>query len=105
MTTAQVVMVSGLMPSSSYNCSVTSFSYSAPSTPAHISITTAGRYRSHLPRQHLVSSTTSVLVHTAKERKTGVAAIAALAVLSVLLIGLLVLFLLVLRKKHLQISR
>ncbi|XP_056223433.1 receptor-type tyrosine-protein phosphatase O isoform X1 [Seriola aureovittata] len=79
---SHVVTVSGLMPSSSYNCTVTSFSYSTPSKPAHISIST-----------------------TAKEMNPSVAAISALAVLSILLISLLVLFLLVLRKKHLQMTR
>ncbi|XP_029968959.1 receptor-type tyrosine-protein phosphatase O isoform X2 [Salarias fasciatus] len=79
---SHVLTVSGLMPSSSYNCSVTSFSYSTASRPAHITIST-----------------------TAKEMNPSVAAISALAVLSILLISLLVLFLLVLRKKHLQLSR
>nr|XP_057923403.1 receptor-type tyrosine-protein phosphatase O [Doryrhamphus excisus] len=79
---SHVVTLSGLTPSSSYNCSVTSFSYSTPSKPAHITITT-----------------------TAKEMNPSVAAISALAVLTILLISLLVLFLLVLRKKHLQLSR
>ncbi|KAF7229631.1 receptor type O [Nothobranchius furzeri] len=76
-----MLTVSGLAPSSSYNCTVTSFSYSTPSRPAHITVSTA-----------------------AKEMKPSVAAISALAVLSVLLISLLVLFLLVLRKKHLQMT-
>ncbi|XP_070785447.1 receptor-type tyrosine-protein phosphatase O [Enoplosus armatus] len=79
---SHVVTVSGLMPSSTYNCTVTSFSYSTPSKPAHITITTV-----------------------AKEMNPSVAAISALAVLSILLISLLVLFLLVLRKKHLQMTR
>uniref|UniRef100_A0A1A8RMH6 Protein tyrosine phosphatase, receptor type, O n=2 Tax=Nothobranchius rachovii TaxID=451742 RepID=A0A1A8RMH6_9TELE len=80
--TSHMLTVSGLAPSSSYNCTVTSFSYSTPSRPAHITVSTA-----------------------AKEMKPSVAAISALAVLSVLLISLLVLFLLVLRKKHLQMTR
>lgn len=79
---SHVVTVSGLLPSSTYNCTVTSFSYSTPSKPAHITISTA-----------------------AKEMNPSVAAISALAVLSILLISLLVLFLLVLRKKHLQMTR
>ncbi|KAM4614618.1 receptor-type tyrosine-protein phosphatase O [Polymixia lowei] len=79
---SHVVTVSGLMPSSTYNCTVTSYSYSTPSKPAYITITTV-----------------------AKEMNPSVAAISALAVLSVLLISLLVLFLLVLRKKHLQMTR
>ncbi|XP_042367675.1 LOW QUALITY PROTEIN: receptor-type tyrosine-protein phosphatase O [Plectropomus leopardus] len=79
---SHVVTVSGLMPSSTYNCTVTSFSYSTASKPAHITISTA-----------------------AKEMNPSVAAISALAILSILLISLLVLFLLVLRKKHLQMTR
>lgn len=42
---SQTVTVTGLMPSSTYNCSITSFSYSSASKPAHISISTAGRGR------------------------------------------------------------
>ncbi|XP_073336535.1 receptor-type tyrosine-protein phosphatase O [Pagrus major] len=80
--TSHVLTVSGLMPSSTYNCTVTSFSYSTPSRPAHISISTV-----------------------VKEMNPSIAAISALAVLSILLISLLVLFLLVLRKKHLQMTR
>ncbi|XP_023808423.1 receptor-type tyrosine-protein phosphatase O isoform X2 [Oryzias latipes] len=80
--TSHVLTVSGLMPSSTYNCSVTSFSYSTPSRPAHVTVTTVD-----------------------KEMNPSVAAISALAVLSVLLVSLLLLFLLVLRKKHLQMSR
>ncbi|XP_041833467.1 receptor-type tyrosine-protein phosphatase O isoform X2 [Melanotaenia boesemani] len=80
--TSHMLTVSGLTPSSSYNCTVTSFSYSTPSRPAHITISTV-----------------------AKEMNPSVAAISALAVLSILLISLLVLFLLVLRKKHLQMTR
>lgn len=59
-----------------------------------------GRQRSSLTNKLLH-------VHTAKEMNPGVglAANSALTVLSILLIGLLVLFLLVLRKKHLQITR
>ncbi|XP_077399781.1 receptor-type tyrosine-protein phosphatase O [Vanacampus margaritifer] len=82
LSSSHVLTILGLMPSSSYNCSVVSVSYSTPSKPAHITITT-----------------------TAKEMNPSVAAISALAVLSVLLISLLVLFLLLLRKKHLQMSR
>ncbi|KAM4523845.1 receptor-type tyrosine-protein phosphatase O isoform 2-T2 [Fundulus diaphanus] len=80
--TSHVLTVSGLMPSSSYNCTVTSFSYSTPSRPARITVSTA-----------------------AKEMNPSVAAISALAVLSILLLSLLVLFLLVLRKKQLQMNR
>ncbi|XP_037098628.1 receptor-type tyrosine-protein phosphatase O isoform X5 [Syngnathus acus] len=79
---SHALTVSGLMPSSSYNCSVVSVSYSTPSKPAHVTFTTA-----------------------AKEMNPSVAAISALAILSVLLLGLLLLFLLLLRKKHLQMSR
>ncbi|XP_034434760.1 receptor-type tyrosine-protein phosphatase O isoform X3 [Hippoglossus hippoglossus] len=79
---SHLVTVSGLTPSSSYNCTIVSFSYSTPSKPAHITITTV-----------------------AKEMNPSVAAISALAVLSILLASLLVLFLLVLRKKHLQMTR
>ncbi|KAL0964895.1 hypothetical protein UPYG_G00274040 [Umbra pygmaea] len=79
---SHVVTVSGLLPSSSYNCTVISYSYSTPSQPVYIHITT-----------------------TAREMNPSVAAISALAVLSVLLLSVLLLFLLVLRKKHLQMSR
>ncbi|XP_053717636.1 receptor-type tyrosine-protein phosphatase O isoform X2 [Synchiropus splendidus] len=79
---SHVATISGLTPASSYNCTVTSYSYSTASKPAHITITTV-----------------------AKEMNPSVAAISALAILSILLISLLVLFLLVLRKKHLQMSR
>lgn len=79
---SHVVTVSGLLPSSTYNCTVTSYSYSTPSKPAYITITTV-----------------------AKEMNPSVAAISALAILSVLLVSLLLLFLLVLRKKHLQMTR
>ncbi|XP_062339547.1 receptor-type tyrosine-protein phosphatase O isoform X1 [Osmerus eperlanus] len=79
---SHVVTVLDLLPSVSYNCTVTSFSYNTPSKPAFITITTV-----------------------AKEMNPSVAAISALAILSVLLISLLVLFLLVLRRKHLQMAR
>ncbi|KAG7267427.1 hypothetical protein CRUP_021332, partial [Coryphaenoides rupestris] len=69
-------------PSSAYNCSVTTYSYSTASRPAYISVSTV-----------------------AKEMNPGMAAISALAVLSVLLLSLLLLFLLLLRKKHLQMTR
>uniref|UniRef100_A0A8C4Z7J0 protein-tyrosine-phosphatase n=1 Tax=Gadus morhua TaxID=8049 RepID=A0A8C4Z7J0_GADMO len=80
--TGHFVTVSGLQPSSTYNCTVTTYSYSTASKPAYISVSTV-----------------------AKEMNPGVAAVSALAVLSVLLVSLLVLFLLVLRKKHLQMTR
>uniref|UniRef100_A0AAY4E4G0 Protein-tyrosine-phosphatase n=1 Tax=Denticeps clupeoides TaxID=299321 RepID=A0AAY4E4G0_9TELE len=79
---SHVITVAGLQPSSTYNCSVISYSYSTPSEPAYISVSTLAR-----------------------EMNPSVAAISALAVLSVLLITLLVLFLLVLRKKHMQMAR
>ncbi|XP_063762021.1 receptor-type tyrosine-protein phosphatase O isoform X2 [Eleginops maclovinus] len=79
---SHVVTVSDLQPASSYNCSITSFSYNTPSKPAHITIRT-----------------------TSKEMNPSVAAISALTILSILLLSMLVLFLLVLRKKHLQITR
>uniref|UniRef100_G3N689 protein-tyrosine-phosphatase n=1 Tax=Gasterosteus aculeatus aculeatus TaxID=481459 RepID=G3N689_GASAC len=77
--TSHVITVSGLTPSSTYNCTITSFSYSTASKPAHVTIT--------------------------KEMNPSVAAISALAVLSVLVLSLLLLFLLVLRRKHLQMTR
>uniref|UniRef100_A0A672NX92 Protein tyrosine phosphatase receptor type O n=1 Tax=Sinocyclocheilus grahami TaxID=75366 RepID=A0A672NX92_SINGR len=79
LTAAHVVTVSGLQPSTSYNCTVISSSYSSVSDPAYITVST-----------------------TVREMNPSVAAISALAVLSVLLIILLVLFLLVLRKKHME---
>uniref|UniRef100_A0A671PL07 Receptor-type tyrosine-protein phosphatase O-like n=1 Tax=Sinocyclocheilus anshuiensis TaxID=1608454 RepID=A0A671PL07_9TELE len=82
LTAAHVVTVSGLQPSTSYNCTVISSSYSSVSDPAYITVST-----------------------TVREMNPSVAAISALAVLSILLIILLVLFLLVLRKKHMELSR
>ncbi|XP_068162464.1 receptor-type tyrosine-protein phosphatase O isoform X2 [Antennarius striatus] len=79
---AHLLTVTGLRAATAYNCSITSFSYSTPSRPAHIAIATASQ-----------------------EMNPSVAAIAALVVLSLLLLSLLVLFLLVLRKKHLQMTR
>uniref|UniRef100_A0A8C1L4B4 Protein tyrosine phosphatase receptor type O n=1 Tax=Cyprinus carpio TaxID=7962 RepID=A0A8C1L4B4_CYPCA len=79
LTATHVVTVSGLQPSTSYNCTVISSSYSSISDPAYITVST-----------------------TVREMNPSVAAISALAVLSVLLIVLLVLFLLVLRKKHME---
>ncbi|XP_073694111.1 receptor-type tyrosine-protein phosphatase O isoform X1 [Garra rufa] len=81
-TATHVVTVSGLQPSTSYNCTVISSSYSSASDPAYITVSTSVR-----------------------EMNPSVAAISALAVLSILLISLLVLFLLVLRKKHMELSR
>ncbi|XP_026779225.3 receptor-type tyrosine-protein phosphatase O isoform X3 [Pangasianodon hypophthalmus] len=79
---SHVLTVNNLQASTSYNCSVISYSYSTPSEPAYITISTL-----------------------AQEMNPSIAAISALAVLSVLLISLLVLFLLVLRKKHMQMTR
>ncbi|XP_041114400.1 receptor-type tyrosine-protein phosphatase O-like [Polyodon spathula] len=77
-----MVTVSSLLPSTAYNCSVTSFSHSTPSEPAYIGVSTL-----------------------VPEMNPNVLVISALAVLSILLLGLLLLLLLVLRKKHLQMGR
>ncbi|XP_077565336.1 receptor-type tyrosine-protein phosphatase O isoform X2 [Stigmatopora nigra] len=82
LSSSHVLTVSGLTPASRYECSVVSFSYGAASEPARVAVATA-----------------------AKEMNPGVAAISALALLSVSLLVLLVFFLLLLRKKHLQMSR
>uniref|UniRef100_A0A8C9RI04 protein-tyrosine-phosphatase n=1 Tax=Scleropages formosus TaxID=113540 RepID=A0A8C9RI04_SCLFO len=74
--------ISGLRPATAYNCSVTSYSYSTPSEPTYVGVSTPAR-----------------------EMNPSVAAISALAVLSVLLVSLIALILLVLRKKHLQMTR
>ncbi|KAJ8249683.1 hypothetical protein COCON_G00228990 [Conger conger] len=79
---SHVTTVTKLQPSSTYNCSVTSYSYSTPSEPAYITVSTPAR-----------------------EMNPSVGAISALVVLSVLLVSLLVLVFLVLRKKHLQMTR
>ncbi|XP_036375885.1 receptor-type tyrosine-protein phosphatase O [Megalops cyprinoides] len=79
---SHVATIADLLPSTSYNCSVTSYSYSTPSEPAYIAVSTPAR-----------------------EMNPSVAAISALAVLSFLLLSLLILIFLVLRKKHLQMAR
>ncbi|XP_033887953.2 receptor-type tyrosine-protein phosphatase O-like isoform X1 [Acipenser ruthenus] len=79
---SHMVTVSSLLPSTAYNCSVTSFSHSIPSEPAYIRVSTL-----------------------VPEMNPNVLVISALAVLSILLLGLLLLLLLVLRKKHLQMGR
>ncbi|XP_062860865.1 receptor-type tyrosine-protein phosphatase O isoform X2 [Trichomycterus rosablanca] len=79
---SHVLTVGNLQPSISYNCSVISYSYSTPSEPTYITISTL-----------------------AQEMNPSVAAISALAVLSLLLLSLLVLFLLMLRKKHMEMTR
>lgn len=43
-TAAHVVTVSGLQPSTSYNCTVTSSSYSSASDPAFITVSTSGEH-------------------------------------------------------------
>ncbi|RXM34878.1 Receptor-type tyrosine-protein phosphatase O [Acipenser ruthenus] len=77
-----MVTIDSLLPSTAYNCSVTSFSHSTPSEPAYIRVSTL-----------------------VPEMNPNVLVISALAVLSILLLGLLLLLLLVLRKKHLQMGR
>ncbi|KAJ8373850.1 hypothetical protein SKAU_G00044300 [Synaphobranchus kaupii] len=79
---SHVATIADLQPSTAYNCSVTSYSYSTPSEPTYIAISTPAR-----------------------EMNPSVAAISALTVLSVLLVSLLVLIFLVLRKKHLEMTR
>ncbi|XP_035257894.1 receptor-type tyrosine-protein phosphatase O isoform X3 [Anguilla anguilla] len=79
---SHVATVADLRPSTTYNCSVTSYSYSTPSEPSYIAVSTPAR-----------------------EMNPSVAAISALVILSVLLLSLLVLIFLVLRKKHLQMTR
>ncbi|XP_072566306.1 receptor-type tyrosine-protein phosphatase O-like isoform X1 [Paramormyrops kingsleyae] len=79
---SHIATMSGLQPATAYNCSVTSYSYSTPSEPTYIGVST-----------------------TVREMNPSVAAISALAVLSVLLLSLLGLIFLVLRKKHLQMAR
>uniref|UniRef100_A0A672NIV8 protein-tyrosine-phosphatase n=1 Tax=Sinocyclocheilus grahami TaxID=75366 RepID=A0A672NIV8_SINGR len=50
LTAARVVTVSGLQPSSSYNCSVISSSYSSASEPAFITVSTSGEDSFHTLR-------------------------------------------------------
>lgn len=61
---AQVLTVTGLMPSSTYNCTITSFSYSSASKPAHISITTAGRWRCDPTPDRTVTTNAASCVHS-----------------------------------------
>nr|XP_060632628.1 receptor-type tyrosine-protein phosphatase O isoform X3 [Anolis sagrei ordinatus] len=79
---SHVVTISSLLPATSYNCSVTSFSHSSPSVPAFISVSTM-----------------------VTEMNPNVVVISVLAILSILLIGLLLVTLVVLRRKHLQMAR
>ncbi|KTG04162.1 hypothetical protein cypCar_00016660 [Cyprinus carpio] len=106
LTATHVVTVSGLQPSTSYNCTVISSSYSSISDPAYITVsTTVEQERFHTNTysdNHLYGKDYFFYI---REMNPSVAAISALAVLSVLLIVLLVLFLLVLRKKHMELSR
>ncbi|CAH2278602.1 Receptor-type tyrosine- phosphatase O [Pelobates cultripes] len=79
---SHVVTISGLQPGRPYNCSVTTISHQAPSSPTYISISTLD-----------------------VEVNPNVVVISVLAILSILLIGLLLITLLVLRRKHLQMAR
>ncbi|XP_067860875.1 receptor-type tyrosine-protein phosphatase O isoform X2 [Heptranchias perlo] len=77
-----IVTLASLVPSTSYNCSVTSVSYERCSAPVFITVST-----------------------TVTEVNSNMVVIAALAILSILLIGLLLITLFVLRRKHLQHAR
>ncbi|KAJ7329211.1 hypothetical protein JRQ81_015385 [Phrynocephalus forsythii] len=79
---SHVVTISSLLPATSYNCSVTSFSHNSPSVPAFIAVSTM-----------------------VTEMNPNVVVISVLAILSILLIGLLLVTLVVLRRKHLQMAR
>ncbi|XP_070610376.1 receptor-type tyrosine-protein phosphatase O isoform X1 [Erythrolamprus reginae] len=79
---SHVVTVSSLLPATSYNCSVTSFSHNSPSVPTYISVSTM-----------------------VVEMNPNLVVISILAILSILLIGLLLVTLVVLRRKHLQMAR
>ncbi|KAM6436934.1 receptor-type tyrosine-protein phosphatase O isoform 3-T4 [Liasis olivaceus] len=79
---SHVVTVSSLLPATSYNCSVTSFSHNSPSVPTYIAVSTM-----------------------VVEMNPNVVVISILAILSILLIGLLLVTLVVLRRKHLQMAR
>ncbi|PIO37167.1 hypothetical protein AB205_0105150, partial [Aquarana catesbeiana] len=79
---SHVVTISNLHPGTSYNCSITSVSHHSASVPTFITVST------------LVA-----------EMNPNVVVISLLAVLSILLIGLLLATLVVLRRKHLQMSR
>lgn len=76
-----VVTLSNLIPSTSYNCSVTSVSYEHYSPPVFITVSTVAEVNSNM------------------------VVISALAILSILLIGLLLATLFILRRKHLQHAR
>ncbi|KAH0617104.1 hypothetical protein JD844_028760, partial [Phrynosoma platyrhinos] len=79
---SHVVTISSLLPATSYNCSVTSFSHDSPSVPTFIVVSTM-----------------------VTEMNANVVVISVLAILSILLIGLLLVTLIVLRRKHLQMAR
>ncbi|XP_061494493.1 receptor-type tyrosine-protein phosphatase O isoform X4 [Rhineura floridana] len=79
---SHVVTISSLLPATSYNCSVTSFSHDSPSVPTFIAVSTM-----------------------VTEMNPNVVVISVLAILSILLIGLLLVTLIVLRRKHLQMAR
>ncbi|XP_038667079.1 receptor-type tyrosine-protein phosphatase O isoform X1 [Scyliorhinus canicula] len=77
-----IVTLTNLVPSTAYNCSVTSVSYERYSAPVFITVST-----------------------TVTEVNSNMVVISALAILSILLIGLLLITLFVLRRKHLQHAR
>ncbi|XP_069819620.1 receptor-type tyrosine-protein phosphatase O isoform X3 [Dendropsophus ebraccatus] len=79
---SHVVTIGNLHPGTSYNCSICSVSHHTPSVPTYILVST------------LVA-----------ELNPNVVVISLLAILSILLIGLLLATLIVLRRKHLQMSR
>ncbi|XP_072855881.2 receptor-type tyrosine-protein phosphatase O isoform X2 [Pogona vitticeps] len=79
---SHVVTISSLLPATSYNCSVVSFSHDSPSVPTFIAVSTM-----------------------VTEMNPNVVVISVLAILSILLIGLLLVTLVVLRRKHLQMAR
>ncbi|XP_077123394.1 receptor-type tyrosine-protein phosphatase O isoform X2 [Ranitomeya variabilis] len=79
---SHVVTISSLQPGTSYNCSLSAVSHRSPSIPTYIVVST------------LVA-----------ELNPNVVVISLLAILSILLIGLLLVTLIVLRRKHLQMSR
>ncbi|XP_059843577.1 receptor-type tyrosine-protein phosphatase O isoform X2 [Hypanus sabinus] len=78
---APIVTLSNLVPSTSYNCSVTSVSYEHYSAPVFITVSTVADVSSNM------------------------VVISVLAILSILLIGLLLITLFILRRKHLQHAR
>ncbi|KAG9490911.1 hypothetical protein GDO78_006308 [Eleutherodactylus coqui] len=79
---SHVVTIANLHPGTSYNCSISAVSHHTPSVPTYITVST------------LVA-----------EVNPNVVVISLLAILSILLIGLLLVTLIVLRRKHLQMSR